>query len=64
MSLATGELYGLGYDHYAHFAELVRAVTAADVGRVAGHYLASERLREGVVGPRGDSSADAVQASD
>jgi zinc protease len=50
MTHATGELYGLGYDHFVRYDERVRAVTGADVRRVARHYLSPERLCEVVVG--------------
>lgn len=50
MTLATGELYGLGYDHFAKYEGNVRGVTAQDVQRVARDYLAPHKLVEVVVG--------------
>jgi len=36
---ALDELYGLGYDHYTHYAPEIEGVTAADVQRVARELL-------------------------
>ena len=39
LEAAVDELYGLGYDHSTKFSELVNAVTADDVLRVAKRFL-------------------------
>jgi zinc protease len=49
--LALDSCYGLGLENFLHFAERVRAVTAADVQRVAGQLLRMEASALAVVGP-------------
>ena len=50
MSLATGELYGLGYDSYATYPGHVMNVSAEDVMQAARTYLHAERRIDVVVG--------------
>ena len=50
LSLATGEMYGLGYSHFMGYEKRIRAVSAADVQRVARAYLGEERLVQALVG--------------
>jgi len=49
--LALDSAYGLGLDNFLHFASRVRAVTAADVQRVAQRLLRLEHSALAVVGP-------------
>ena len=48
--LAGIELYGLGLDYPERYPALIRAVTAADVQRVARQYLHADRFVLVVVG--------------
>ena len=50
MHYALGERFGQGFDDHLHYPERIRAVTAADVQRVARAYLARDRLIEVTVG--------------
>ncbi len=49
--LVDAETYGLGFDYLEKYPELIRAVTIADITRVARKYLDPERLTTVVVGP-------------
>ncbi|HXU35496.1 MAG TPA: pitrilysin family protein [Blastocatellia bacterium] len=49
--LIEAEVYGLGFDYLERFPELIRAVTVADVNRVAHEYIDSQNLTTVVVGP-------------
>ena len=49
--LALDHCYGLGQENFLHLPERVRAVTAADVQRVAGQLLRLDRSALAVVGP-------------
>ncbi len=51
-SLSEIELYGLGDDYLERFVDAVRAVTAADVRRVAREHLDPDRMAMVVVGDR------------
>ena len=48
---ALDELYGLGYDDVFKYPEMVKAVAARDVMRVAKRYFADSKLNEVVVEP-------------
>jgi zinc protease len=52
--IAHQVVYGLPDDYWETYADRFRAVTAADVQRVAGRFLASERSAIVVVGPLED----------
>ena len=49
--LVEAEVYGLGFDYLKSYPEKIRAVTIADVSRVAQTYLAPDALTTVVVGP-------------
>jgi len=49
--LIHAHVYGLGFDFIEKYPRLVRAVTAADIARVARQYLDSENYSLVVVGP-------------
>jgi zinc protease len=51
MLMALGELFGLGFDQYSHYAEEVQRVSVDDVRAAAQEYLAPSRLVEAIVGP-------------
>jgi zinc protease len=51
MAMALNARYGLGYDAMARYPDGIRAVTVADVQKLAQKYLAPTRLLEVVVGP-------------
>jgi zinc protease len=51
-ALAQAWLYGLPADYYATYADRIRAVTAADVTRVANQYIQPDKLAVVVVGDR------------
>ena len=51
-ALAQAWIYGLPADYYTTFAERVRAVTAADVKRVADKYIQPDKLAVVIVGDR------------
>jgi len=51
-SLATAWVYGLPDDYYTTFADRIRAVTAADVKRVADKYIQPDKLAVVIVGDR------------
>lgn len=62
MTLATGELYGLGYDSYAAYPGHVMAVTADEVREAARRHLHPGRLLEVVVGPEPAAAPEASPA--
>ncbi|HLG16082.1 MAG TPA: pitrilysin family protein [Blastocatellia bacterium] len=49
--LIDTEVYGLGFDYLERYPEMIRAISADDVARVARRYLDPERLTTVVVGP-------------
>ena len=49
--LVEAEVYGLGFDYLTSYPEKIRAVTLADVSRVAQTYLSPDALTTVVVGP-------------
>src|SRR6266404_6479256 len=49
--LIEAEVYRLGFDYLDRFPELIRAVTVADVNRVARTYIDPQNLTTVVVGP-------------
>ncbi|MBI3653036.1 MAG: insulinase family protein [Acidobacteria bacterium] len=49
--LIEAEVYELGFDYLQTYPERIRAVTIAEVARVAAHYLAPDALTTVVVGP-------------
>jgi zinc protease len=49
--LTHAHVYGLGFDFIEKYPRLIRAVTAADIARVARKYLDSENYTLTVVGP-------------
>ena len=51
-ALAQANLYGLPADYYATYAERVRAVTAADLKRVADKYIQPDKFAVVIVGDR------------
>jgi predicted Zn-dependent peptidase len=51
-ALAQAWLYDLPADYYSTYADRVRAVTAADVKRVADKYIVPDRLAVVIVGDR------------
>jgi zinc protease len=50
--LLNAEIYGLGFDYPEKYSQLIRAVTAADIARVARERLSPETMTTVVVGPR------------
>jgi zinc protease len=49
--LLEAEVYGLGFDYLEKYPELIRAVTVAEVTRVARKYIDPQNLTTVVVGP-------------
>jgi len=49
--LVHAEVYGLGFDYVEKYPEYIRAITTADISRVAKMYLDSENYTLVVVGP-------------
>jgi zinc protease len=49
--LVHAEIYGLGFDYIEKYPEYIRAITTADISRVARKYLDSENYSMVVVGP-------------
>lgn len=61
--LAQVQYFGLGDDYVARYAERVRAVTVADVRRVAVEHLHPDALVEVVVGPAGELAGQEIESS-
>ncbi len=53
-ALLNLERYDLGMDFYLRYAEMIKAVTPADVLETAGRYLHSDRLAIAIAGPEGE----------
>lgn len=51
MAMGLGEAFGLGYSHYVHYPDRIRAVTSEDVRRVAHRFLSRSSRVEVVLGP-------------
>ena len=53
-ALLNLERYDLGMDFYLRYAEMIKAVTPADVLETAGRYLHPDRLAIAIAGPEGE----------
>jgi len=61
MSVAVDELVGLGYDHYKHSLDAIKAVTVEDANRAAKKYFGEQGSVESIVRP---PQKDAGEASE